>query len=176
MAGTGRRAGRRARGAWREPPPRSSGAGGAGRGRKPSLNQFKTQRVVTVSTAALFSPRAERRPGRPAGSREAPGPEGPRRPVCWPDTLWGPRPGSPRAGSRDPPVLRCGRRAATKLSGAPCLARLGFPSAWTSADQALGAHRLRNLGESGVTAISNSSFKAPCSDPSSVCSSKHVQR
>lgn len=43
VAGTGRRAGRRARGAWREPPPRSSRAGGAGRGRKPSLNQFKTR-------------------------------------------------------------------------------------------------------------------------------------
>lgn len=42
-AGPGRRAGRRARGAWREPPPRSSRACGAGRGRKPSLNQFKTR-------------------------------------------------------------------------------------------------------------------------------------
>ncbi|XP_061022554.1 basic salivary proline-rich protein 2-like [Dama dama] len=43
VAGTGRRAGRRARSAWREPPPRCSRAGGAGRGRKPSLNQFKTR-------------------------------------------------------------------------------------------------------------------------------------
>ena len=86
MAGTGRRAGRRAGGAWREPPPRSSRAGEAGRGRKPSLNQFKNSGVVTVSTAALFSPRAERGPagGRARGRRGAASrpPERPARYFC----------------------------------------------------------------------------------------------
>lgn len=67
VAGTGRRAGRRAGGAWREPPRRSSRALGAGRGRTPSLNQFKTRGSNGFNCRALFPARGAE--AGPAGGR-----------------------------------------------------------------------------------------------------------
>lgn len=158
-----------------------------GAGPKAKFEPVQNSGVVTVSTAALFSPRAEPRPG-PAGERAGGawtgGPAVPRLPArC----ALGPRlqPGWSRARSREPPALRCGQRAVPEPSGAPCPLLLS-----AAAPRPLGPPRipgpldfgwsspqcpcLRNLAQSSVTIISNSSFRAPCSDPSSACSAKHV--
>lgn len=158
MAGTGRRAGRRARGAWREPPLRCSRAGGAGRGRKPSLNQFKTRGGNGFNCRALFPRARSGGPGRPAGGREEPDTRarGARSAGQTPSTAPAPArlvSGEELRASRPPawPMRRPPSRA-ERPAGYFCLlpplgrlARLG--SHWTLASRSHSAHRLRNPGK-----------------------------
>ncbi|CAI9160829.1 unnamed protein product [Rangifer tarandus platyrhynchus] len=148
-----------------------------GAGPKAKFEPVQNSGVVTVSTAALFfTARAAEAPGRRAGGA---GREGPQRPVCGPDALYGPSSSRASLGRGAASLPRCGRAGAPspEPSGAPCPLLLS-----AAAPRPLGPTRvprpaglwlvdpavpiaLETLGKREVTIISNSSFRAPCSDP-----------
>lgn len=96
-----------------------------GAGPKAKFEPVQNSGVVTVSTAALFFPArtAEALAGRPAGRRAgSAGHEGPRRPVCRPDALYGPNSSPAGLGRGAASLPRSGLADAPspEPSGAPC--------------------------------------------------------
>lgn len=157
MAGTGRRAGRRAGGAWREPPRLSSRAGGAGRGRTPSLNQFKTPGSNGFNCRALFPARGVEL-GRWRTLSGTPG-------CLGREAATLPRSGRARAPLRELDAL-AGTLVAAPLRRVPDPP----PARWSSRR----AQRLRNLGAGDLTVTSPSSHRTPCSHPSGAGSQARV--
>ena len=161
-----------------------------GAGPKAKFEPVQNSGVVTVSTAALFFPArtaealAGRSAGRPAGGkRRTRGPAAPGLPARRPlrPQL---QPGWSRARSCEPPALRPGRCAVPRAerSALPATFVCCRPSAAWPDSGSTGLWlvdptvpiALETLGKREVTIISDSSFRAPCSDPFQCCSAKHV--